>query len=340
MSRVNQLDVLRGLALFGVIVVHTSQSFQSFSWRIDNLDVYYLGRYGVQLFFVVSGFVMMMMYESYEKTWSQPHQAFYIKRVMRIVPLFVFAAIAYLPITMNGGFAYFHPDGVDLAKVLRVVTFTGGVDPHLLNAVVPGGWSIVNEIYFYLVFPLLVILIRRNMALLIGVVIALLNYVLLANADTLFAGREPYLIADFLYRNFITQAIVFMAGIGAFYFVHGTRRWMFAWCAAPVLAAGVLLEFVDPRAQLLKTTLLAIAFFAVVIATFELAKAWPKLMEARASKLVARFGTITYSGYIIHFGVIYLAKKATDALDAGQYLTTEVMIIFVTIITAAIALST
>ena len=58
-DRLRQLDLLRGIAILLVIVCHTVQFVRSPSKSLDFIAQ--LGRFGVQLFFVVSGYTMVMM---------------------------------------------------------------------------------------------------------------------------------------------------------------------------------------------------------------------------------------------------------------------------------------
>ncbi len=56
--RLQSLDFLRGIAILGVIAVHTSQAFPS---MLDPFLAY--GRFGVQLFYFISAFTMCYMWE-------------------------------------------------------------------------------------------------------------------------------------------------------------------------------------------------------------------------------------------------------------------------------------
>ena len=92
-SRLHELDFLRGIALLGVIIVHTVQSFSTGYTILDN--ILGLGSHGVQLFFAISGFTMMMIFHKKERITVLDIKQFYLKRFMRIVPFFFIAGVLY-----------------------------------------------------------------------------------------------------------------------------------------------------------------------------------------------------------------------------------------------------
>ncbi|MEM0984889.1 MAG: acyltransferase [Pseudomonadota bacterium] len=339
-SRLGQLDFLRGLALFGVIVVHTSQDFSSaiypfLPWTIQQFDPYHLGRYGVQLFFAVSGFTMAMMYRSYLTKWAQPVKVFYVKRIFRLYPLLFVSAFAYAGIELRAD-ARFNPDGLDTMDFVRLLTLTGGWDPHYLNVLVPGVWSIINEIYFYLLFPLLVAMIGRVSPWLIGSAVALLNVALVMGAGTgaLYDGGDEWLVRDFMYRNFLVSLLCFYAGIEAYRAIHSRSR-DFIGLAVPLLAAGVVMEFVEAQAgfgitsEILKVTALACLFYSLIIFSLQ-----PPVSRFFLGRTIEKFGTVTYTGYIFHFAIIHFAAQGAMALGLMPYARFEWVMPLIVIATA------
>lgn len=337
-TRLGQLDFLRGLALFAVIVVHTSQDFASaiyphLPWTIRDFDPYHLGRYGVQLFFAVSGFTMVMMYRSYRRKWRDPVKVFYVKRIFRLYPLLFVSAFIYAGIDLRAD-ARFNPDGVDVMDFVRLLTFTGGWDPHYLNVLVPGVWSIINEIYFYILFPLIFLMLGRVNSWLVGIAIALANVALVLGADTLYAGGDAWLVRDFMYRNFLVSLICFYAGIEAYRALNGGSRDFFG-LAIPLLLAGIAMEVVERQSggaitsEILKVTALACFFYGLIILAFQ-----PRVAKLFQSATVEKFGTVTYTGYIVHFGIIHFASLAADSFGLRPYLRMEWVLPVIVLATA------
>ena len=157
------LDVLRGLAIFGVVAVHSIQLTDNivlqnksnfFSWLIG------LGQYGVELFFFLSGWLLISIYGRGKKLGKD----YWARRIGRIYPLWIlFLFIGFLrwefttsgqlnsPIKPSEGQSNFlhSPVGV----VVLALSFTLFLSASLWNGVIPGGWSIQAEVAHYLLFP-------------------------------------------------------------------------------------------------------------------------------------------------------------------------------------------
>jgi peptidoglycan/LPS O-acetylase OafA/YrhL len=155
-NRNESLDLLRGVAILLVILIHTWQAAPGY-FKVTN-DLVGYGPYGVQLFFIISGYTMMLTFG--KEVNANSVLAFYTRRLFRIVPLFWAVGLMYLA---RKGFRpnYFAPDGVSFSDVLLTFSLLQWLTPTSFNSVVPGGWSIAVELQFYLVFPLFIYLFRR-----------------------------------------------------------------------------------------------------------------------------------------------------------------------------------
>jgi peptidoglycan/LPS O-acetylase OafA/YrhL len=77
---------------------------------------------------------------------------FYIRRVFRIAPMF-WLAIPFF-VWLNGTErSLYAPDGIGFRHVAMTATFIHGFWPDTITSVVPGGWSVADEVIFYAVFP-------------------------------------------------------------------------------------------------------------------------------------------------------------------------------------------
>lgn len=160
MSARNQsLDILRGAAILLVLLVHCAQATTSVVPHLSSFAIEY-GELGVQLFFIVSGYTMMLTYG--ERVDLAAARSFYIRRLFRIVPLFWVAIFFYVLITKGEGIKFWAPDGISASDVLLTFFFLHWSSATALNSVVPGGWSIAVEMQFYLLFPLIIYLFRRR----------------------------------------------------------------------------------------------------------------------------------------------------------------------------------
>jgi len=220
MTQRNQsLDLLRGVAVLLVVASHCASEATGAVPGLTALAMDY-GQLGVQLFFIVSGYTMMLTFG--DRIDSAAVRSFYIRRVFRIVPLFWIAIIFYLLFTRGEGFRTWAPHGISAGDVLLTFLFLHWDSVTAFNSVVPGGWSIAVEMQFYLLFPLLIQLFRRsNGPLLVYGLIALTSVIGQFAADHYFIPRlaqslrsgEAQLAEGFYYCWLPRQAICFGFGI-------------------------------------------------------------------------------------------------------------------------------
>lgn len=146
-------DILKGIAIWMVILVHSRQKFDELNiW----LRIFDIGQMGCQMFFVVSGMTSMM---SYGRLEGQPHakRIFYKKRLAAIIPgwyaaIFLAYILNTLSLTfldMNIGFAANRQPLSILCNLLLL----HGLLPFCNNNVAAGGWFIGTIVLFYLAVP-------------------------------------------------------------------------------------------------------------------------------------------------------------------------------------------
>ena len=158
--RIESLDILRGLMALSVAVYHLSifTNLAAIGTRTNNLIAIF-GNYGVEGFFIVSGFCFFYLYGETQWTLGELRR-FHIKRFFRIAPLY------YLAVALN--LILRQPVGPKATPRMLAenATLTFGLF-HPNHALVLGGWSIGIEYVFYLAFPLLAFLTRRKAVLVI-----------------------------------------------------------------------------------------------------------------------------------------------------------------------------
>jgi peptidoglycan/LPS O-acetylase OafA/YrhL len=147
--RVFGLDCLRALAIAAVVLAHGSTVIyrQMPSWYSL---IGHGGFYGVELFFVLSGFLIgqILIRDSAEIGRSSGLAVFWVRRWFRTLPLFVlFFALNLLLFTVVLEARYGTPELLQHAFFLR--NFSGLHITFFLEA-----WSLAVEEWFYLLFPL------------------------------------------------------------------------------------------------------------------------------------------------------------------------------------------
>ncbi|SDJ00376.1 Peptidoglycan/LPS O-acetylase OafA/YrhL, contains acyltransferase and SGNH-hydrolase domains [Bradyrhizobium sp. Rc2d] len=306
-GRSHTLDLLRGLAIAGVMAIHVSQSFPS---RIGAVDFAFMcGWTGVNVFYFVSAMTMCLMWT--QRTETNPARKFYIRRFLRIAPLFWLAIPVYLLVNGTGPSAN-APNGIGPLQVILTATFLHGFWPDSVNSVVPGDWSIAAEMTFYLVFPLLIIAFgaRRHLYLALAIVLHLVNVCLFKPfAFALFSayygsGNEAFVWTT-LHISFLNQLPVFLVGCALFF----SLRDGFAKSDAAVFAVFIALSFIADRASgshEFNYLMINLVLGALVAGCIRLAIRWRPL-EA--------LGRNSYSMYLSHFAVIYGLRQIWPLAD-------------------------
>jgi len=148
-QRLVWLDALRGIAAMAVVFDHLSP----YLLRGVRMHVYHwldAGRYGVFVFFLISGYIVPA---SLERKGSI--RTFWVSRVFRLYPLYLLA-IGCALLLWAGGYGNLHGAGGDpttsvLSQLLMMSNVLAG--PNLPNVV----WSLSYEMVFYLLLTALFI---------------------------------------------------------------------------------------------------------------------------------------------------------------------------------------
>jgi peptidoglycan/LPS O-acetylase OafA/YrhL len=305
------IDALRGYAILGVIGVHASQSGAELAWPLQLLADQ--GARGVQLFFVVSALTLTL-------SWRERHDGvipFYIRRFFRIAPMF-WLAIAFFPIVdhLAPAIRYWTPLTVTWPNILASLTFTHGFHPDTISSIVPGGWSIADEMTFYLVLPLLVATLRSwrtsALTLAISILVAMLTYALSVRGY-LFQEQDHELVAKFVFLWFPNQLPAFLAGVLVFHLLTafsgslprralraGLVLSIIAMAAIPFVATSLLSRV--PFAMYFMSSSYALVFAAAV---FCLAQGVGRALVNAPARYI---GKISYSAYFWHFPALGLAN--------------------------------
>lgn len=176
------LNGLRFIAAFLVIIHHLEQLLSIFglknSW--NNPIILEIGGLGVELFFVLSGFLItyLLLVEE-QNTSTISIKSFYLRRVFRIWPLYYF--IGLLSFFILPYFNFFElPIFSDILtknyalSLILYVLFLPNLLLHGYGVVVPyasQSWSVGVEEQFYLIWPLLMKFFKNKLTVLLSVII-------------------------------------------------------------------------------------------------------------------------------------------------------------------------
>ncbi len=326
-SRVAALDAVRGVAILCVVATHSLSTMVattgSYALPPEIFRVFDYGQFGVQLFFVLSGWLMFSLH-----TGDRPYTPayFWSRRWARVWPLWViFLVVSYL---------VFGPPDPGLPGWLGFAlgaVFLGWVTPAL--AYTPtGGLTIQQEMGHYLLFSWFR---RRGVAFLAGTVIVGYLSMVLARGVLALAGEETPLgtaMSAWLRLALFNSWPFFLLG-GAGYAV--LRSWRAngisalvpdrSWTAVAVFGA-LLLGLTSAYAQ--DTPGYFVLGFVLVMAAIAVtANAIPAVGPALRS-----IGRYSYFMYFFHFWVL----RGIERWYSGPTETSAtVNLVWLTVITVA-----
>lgn len=305
-DRMSSLDLSRTLAIMMVLAVHLSQTFPL---PAPLAPVASLGRFGVQLFFIVSAYTMCVMWT--KRAGEQaPVYKFYMRRLLRIAPLYWLAVFVYL-LAYGVGPSGWAPEGVSVAAIAMNLTFTHSLAPEAMNAIIAGGWSISVEMAFYLCFPLLAAFALRGSPRLTILSAAIWHFTYsFITADMRSPGA---LFDDFLYLNPLNQMPAFLMGIAAFQSRNRSAftEWplLLLWLALAIAAVGVGLIPLKSGGFIV----IVIALYGVFVAI----QRTPDSILRLAPKAATLIGQRSYGIYLSHFLVISFLGGSVEGREPG-----------------------
>jgi peptidoglycan/LPS O-acetylase OafA/YrhL len=298
------LDALRGFAILGVISYHCAY-FSGWSRAVEFTGA---GAFGVQLFFMVSAFTIFM---TLERAWSREPavvRSFYIRRILRIVPMFWVGIVLYA--FAPGREHYYQDWHMGFSYYFLTAVLQHGWHPNYINSVVPGGWTIAVEAAFYIIAPLLFVWIKNWRAALWFFLMTLFLCMagnnclrILTDHRIIFKQVLPDLSRRFSDEWFPSQLPVFACGILTFYVLKAlletfrTKR-----NGLLVLAAAAMFLYsavgINSHRLIPEQVFFALGFLLLILAL----AIYP--LPLLVNPAVCFLGRISYSCYLMHFVIM------------------------------------
>lgn len=327
-TRVSAIDGLRGIAALGVVAFHLRPTYIFWMWAM------------VALFFVISGFVITRLLLETPRLSATALRNFWIRRTLRIWPVYyvtLLGAILLASVLHRLGLAGI-PYNEELWKFFFFVQFTDLYDParpltetSFLRFFLPS-WSLAVEEQFYLVWPLVIALLRRHPravgALCVGVLCmgpisrmeGLVPLILLPRVDGLAVGSLLAVIAVFGRRDDgMPRSLL---GIPAAAYGAAVMAVAGALLVAPFLATGY--ERLDAEAMFFSAqTAPAICGFALLFGALVVAVTWfPQgpVAAVTSHPLLVYLGSISFAVYMFHEPLRGLYFTSLGVLGVGRSL--------------------
>ncbi len=300
---------LRAIAATMVVMIHTGAlaGFGTTGQAITDA-----GKYGVDIFFVISGFTIAKTF-----TDARDYQSYLTRRIIRIVPLYWFITTIAIILWASGQFSlpYWMQElgsKPDLYNYLMHLSMVSYLDYRVANSILGVEWSIPVEVFWYVCLPLLLYFartIRRavGMIIVLLIVTGILSYFL----KMMFGTSLPAKWFPIGYGH------LFLVGAASYYlrerFQSVTNPAMKIWILAAVglFFLALLVDFSG------RSEIIAICT-AILIVCVTPARA-SLLTKLLTTKPMLFLGTISYSIYLIHAVVIHILIDAALLPASGVY---------------------
>lgn len=304
-NRIPHLDALRGIAILLVIFFHTYARWPEimpYGSRYENFPVFTYGWLGVNLFFLISGFVILMTLEK-----CGTFQSFLKRRWLRLFPSMLIVSIVIL---FTARFLSERPMGIPrIQDFIPGVTF---IHPFLLEkfsgirieSLEGAFWSLYVEFSFYIIFGLLFFIFKKwslwifsafSIAAYIFFLIALYNF--------------PDQTSAHVWNDvFCFQYYPWFAA-GAFAFKFYTQRGKSSLAGMTVMSLfsfATILQREDNMLSLSAAAILAVFFVPIFSRT---------VRNALAAETLIFIGFISYPLYLIHENML-----VSLTAKAGKYI--------------------
>ena len=332
------LNAIRFIAAFLVIICHIEElkDFINIDRIFDVSQTKLVGRVGVVLFFVLSGFLITyLLYKEKEITNNISVRKFYIRRILRIWPLYFFIVLFTFFVVPFVDFLIV--DGYDkkllwsdlFTKLILYVAFLPNLVCAIYGAIpyVAITWSIGAEEQFYLIWPWLNKNVSNKWILMFSIII---GYFLVKS-------YIYYLPNDFrqVFKIFWDMTLIDCMAIGGIFatllyqngiLVNIIRKILFKkivqWV---VLILTIYLVYINFKLKDFYCEIYAI-LFGVLIINFA---ANPNRIFSMENKILNYLGKVSYGLYIYHYILIIIVLRFCDNLKIMNnfiYYTSSIML--------------
>lgn len=325
-NRFHGLDLLRTIAILEVWMYHY-RAFQHPQW----LDTFgSLGWTGVDLFFVLSGFLIShQLFQEIQSVHTLHLKTFFIKRFFRIIPPYACTLLLYI-------YLPWFREREALPSLVKFLTFTQNYGLDVIQTgIFSHAWSLCIEEQFYLVFPFLLLLLFKtgllaDLKYLLPVLILLsilLRYLSWTQFIIPALASERFWKLWYMHLYYPTHtrldALALGVWIGFLYeYSIAFRQWIhsngsllfYSALATLALAFGICQEQYSQRASVFGFTAVALAYALLVSA----AVSESCFLSKTSFKWTRQMADLSFAIYLSHKGVIHIIQTATHSMQLSE----------------------
>jgi len=316
-KRLFSLDCLRALAVTLVVICHIGLRYSTGSTSIFS----YFGLLGVEIFFVLSGFligtIILKTFNEKEDFEFKQIKSFWVRRWFRTLPNYYLVLIILI---IFYSIFYYHSFMLkQLSNLSFFIFLQSAITPH--PVFFPVAWSLAIEEWFYLLFPLWLLIIskfnsNKYKTLVISVLSFILIEVLLRGVIASMYTRLNFYEIFYKMVPFRLDSIAIGVLTAMIYYYH-KDFWNNNKIKSFILGIGLFLAsslyfyfyIILIKNQSIITNLFTNIFFLIFL-NISLAFLFPLILSLNRfkkeaiAKFIIHISLISYSIYLIHYFII------------------------------------
>ena len=328
-----EIDGLRAIAVFSVIIYHAKFFF---NLNNENFQFFSGGFFGVDIFFVISGFLITNFILSKIEDKKFSYLNFYERRLRRLLPALFFILL----VSILAGWFLMMPHQFEKlsGSILSLLFFLSNYWFFLEGSYLEGAselkpllhtWSLSVEEQFYIIFPIFLFYLSKirksfpvfTILILFSLIVSVYGSFKFENANFYFIFSRVWelligsiaaqiKLSNFKNINFKTQGLLSTLGLlmivfSLFFFDDSIKHPSFL-TLIPVVGTSLILLFYNE------------SFF---------------LLKILKNKIFIFFGLISYSLYLWHFPILAFNKIKSGHLSFQDKLDSIILAIFLSVIT-------
>jgi exopolysaccharide production protein ExoZ len=309
------MQMLRGLACILVILLHVTGTFYETYHYYFLGNIFKFGGSGVDIFFVLSGFIITYSNKQYIGKAAGIGK-FLQKRIIRIFPIYWIIISFFLALQLLLPSFYRTHFQLNFANLLN--TYLLLPNHQMVNGV---SWSLTNELFFYFLFTLALLIPQKRYTLLL--LLAYLIFLLVLPATSL-NNTSGIIYKDngFAGLFIFPMNIEFLLGILVVLFVEQFPK---KWCT-PFLFTGIGLFIISATLYnydifFLKNGYNRVLFFGFTAFLIILALVkYEFVFNIKVNSLFLKLGDASYSIYLFHLPIVAAFFKIIVKLPVTNHL--------------------
>lgn len=191
------IQYLRGIAAL-MVVLHHARNKQY--WLFNPLENYHAFAWGVDIFFVISGFIMYFAARA-----EQPFE-FAKKRIIRVVPLYWLATFCLVGVGFIHQWTPTLESAQQLFKSLLFIPHFHPSNEHIIAPYLVPGWTLNYEIFFYFIFFLGLIFKRQLLLPLLAITLLCFTGQYISSSNAVVLAYTNPIMLEFLCGVLIANA--------------------------------------------------------------------------------------------------------------------------------------